>query len=62
MIPIQEFAKEKFNIELTTNQLELIRAFAKGEVVHIARRAGWSTTKKIMLAYLEQSTHFQEGL
>lgn len=54
MSPIQQFAIKRFKIQLNTNQIEMIRLWCHGEIMYPARKAGWSTAKKVALAYLAE--------
>lgn len=50
---IERFAKAYFGIELTKQQLEIIRAVAQGKSLNLVRRrAGVTTAQKVMHLYL----------
>lgn len=49
---IAQFAKDNLGIELTSWQLEIIGAVAKGETVVYRRQMGLNTANKVMRAYL----------
>lgn len=49
---IAQFAKDHLGIELTSWQLEIIEAVAKGEPVVNRRQMGINTANKVMRAYL----------
>lgn len=53
MLDIQLFARAYFNIELTSWQLKLIDAIAKGQTPHGAKQAGKTTAIKVMRAYVQ---------
>lgn len=51
---IESFAKAYFNIELTSWQLEVLHAYSKGKTVTGGKRAGLTTVRKVMFAYLQE--------
>lgn len=53
MTKIETFAKEKLGIRLTIYQVEMIRQWSVGATVTAPKRAGVSTARKVLWAYLQ---------
>jgi hypothetical protein len=62
MSNIEQFAKIKFNINLTFYQMSLLRAWSTGSPANVirGRKMGVSTAKKVYYAYLQDGVEEKE--
>ena len=61
MLKIETFVKEKFGIELTVYELQLIAIIASGKIIPTDNPAGKNTAYKAALAYLQDGLTAEAG-